>query len=509
MTTVSCVENPLVAKHHLEWREIPKSLRDAVAEMNGNPIPVVPPEDEVYDDTYKPGGIPGYDIPYEQKDNVPELLPRSNVGLRKKALTKRRIKSASFSASSLSSASTQSAVSESLPMSPIQMVRSFSAFGTAESPVSHTRAASTGQIGMPTGHEGMDLTIDWDSTWGAATHVNERTLEIAMAQHYQGVAEVPEGPPVVDAVGAPLLHASGSEGSVESPTPLYPIGNVQQWSQVEHSWSQPQPFFTAETPSAWMQNQGVMSGLPVEEGYDDSAEHEAAVAESLLNLHSTPARPDDTVHLARLTSTTEMVTSSDEATQTASSAIRGLLDAPDITPRPARPARARSFIQPFNKGRESMTRSLSFTENHADDPFAFIPSSPVLSSKKRKSAVASPSPLAVKKRKNDSPLRLPMSTLRPNAAATSQYTSNDQQIFYQDNSILPASFIGGAFTTPIRPTKVGVPASAMPSSLSKVWQFSSPGDPGAAASLGLVPQWGIGTPGMSGMVGSDTPGMTR
>ena len=52
------------------------------------------------------------------------------------------------------------------------------------------------------------------------------------------------------------------------------------------------------------------------------------------------------------------------------------------------------------------------------------------------------------------------------------------------------------YTTPLRPEKSGVP-----SSLWKGWMMSSPGNADAAASLGM----GLVTPGMSGVVGIETP----
>lgn len=507
---------------------MPKMLRDALAEMNGTTPPVVDLLDEVYDASYRPSGGATYeDSPYEENDHVAPLPIQIQPGmaLRKKALTRKRGKSASISSASIASTSTQSALSEYIPPSPGRMGRSYSMFGQTHSPISHARSASTGQIGVNVAD--IDPDIEWEATWGGTTHVDDRNLQIAIAQHFASVEAAEarlalgEGVEVGD-------QAGGDESeTMESPEPLYTIQEQSQnWSEKGDELRYPSQTYTYSTATpvskAWlgdgMVGQEKVSAI-VEDAKDDDDEHETVVAESLLNLHSTPARPDDHIP-SRPSQRSDLPASSDILTQTASSVIRSLLDAPEIPPRPARPVRARSFVQPFPKGRpDSMTRSLSFTENHADDPFAFTPSSNISSggAKKRRSTVASPSPLTSKRKKNEgtgSPVRLPMSILRPNApisALSSHVDSNTANIGGQPYMSPFGGVLGAAYTTPIRPSRGmgGLPGSAVPSSMSRVWQFSSPGDPGAAASLGLVPQWGSGTPGMSGMVGSDTPNLRR
>jgi hypothetical protein len=167
-----------------------------------------------------------------------------------------------------------------------------------------------------------------------------------------------------------------------------------------------------------------------------------------------------------------------------------------------------------------MTRSLSFTQNNPDDPFLiYTPSekggenSPTSGiAKRRRSTIASPAPLALKRKKNDaetvgSPVRRPMTLLRPNAPLQT-YIENGFEAMNPAGASGMMKMIGGGFSTPIRPQRgFAAPGTIMaPGSVSRNGHMvSSPGDPGAAATLGLVPEWAMGTPGFSGIVGNDTP----
>ncbi|KAK4685052.1 hypothetical protein P7C73_g5108, partial [Tremellales sp. Uapishka_1] len=225
-----------------------------------------------------------------------------------------------------------------------------------------------------------------------------------------------------------------------------------------------------------------------EETENEQAEKEGSVeavaAESLLNLHSSPTKPSDESQRAlmdpfNLSSTPGLTLSQPESM---SSSTLPNLD----TPRPTRPTRSRSFIQPFARSRpEAATRSLSFSHHHLlDDPFV-LSQSPAPAPKARshlKPLSQSPSPpSSLQKRKDppSSPFRAPLAKRSLNESHPSM------------------------FSTPhhIRP-------SPGPSSLSSHWLFSSPLNGDAAASLGLAPTHYLPqTPGLRGIIGHDTPGI--
>lgn len=253
---------------------------------------------------------------------------------------------------------------------------------------------------------------------------------------------------------------------------------------------------------------------------------EAVAAESLLNLHSTPARPSAAVlrtgDSGSTDSTSHSSTSDHQGNSIKSNVIstNGLLAPPEITPRP-RPIRARSFIQPFAKSRpDALSRSLSSSHHPAlDDPFAFSPVPSTrqsnISSKKRRNTVASPSPLQSKRKKDSSILgsspRIPLSVIRPNSTNINPAISTHITSGTSSTSTL----LGNLYMTPVRPDRAGVSMTSghVPSSLNKMWVLSSPGHTDAAASLGLVPGWGglAATPGMQGCVaiGGETPGAEK
>jgi hypothetical protein len=271
-------------------------------------------------------------------------------------------------------------------------------------------------------------------------------------------------------------------------------------------------------------------------------EVEAVAAESLLNLHSTPARPDESCSGSGRSQTTGSTNegSPKQSTQKSSSELRLLSSAPQATLGHTRPVRARSLVQPFAKGRQdAMTRSLSLTQT-LDDPFAFTPSSALKLStsnrKKRRSTIASPSPLALKRKKEKDGgrgevkwPRAVLSSIHPNTEVNrgtimGSYESQSQVASVGLGSTGPSNvpssgisglssftLLGAPFVTPIKPQRGHSDSVEACRTASKPWQFSSPGDGGMAASLGLVPQWGgvSGTPGVSGIEAGETPDRVR
>lgn len=399
----------------------------------------------------------------------------------------------------------------------------------------------------------------WSSAWGAATHVNDQTLRIALAQHYNSHPfgeSIPDQTTIETGVEAALAHLANedhgqNEGNTDevrmvSPNPLYTINErpAPDWQVSSDTFWGPIPAYdysgltqirdeswqdeTAENSPVAVPTESFPTAVPESSGQGGQVETTVA-AESLLDLHSTPARPDDTVPCpAREEPSAQSTTS-----QTASSAIRGLLEAPEITPRP-RPSRAKSFVQPFAKSRpDALTRSISFNSPALDDPFTFTPaltssaSSVIHSSRdkggKRRRPIASPSPLAAKRKKDGASPRLPAlgvlgASSRMNVLTDYTPGRNVGQSPHHGLSGMTGfgaysgSGLSGAFVTPVKATSKGVTGGSRGStSKSAYWQLSSPGGPSVAASLGLLPEGGAvrWTPGMSGIVGSDTPAKKR
>lgn len=426
-------------------------------------------------------------------------------------------------------------------------------FAPTRPAISHSRSAP-----VFTGHTGQACSEDdggWSIAWGSATHVDEKTLETVMAQHQADYHVIPPDFTVPGRV-ADDTHKDGSSedhDSSESPDALRPMQSSRHpaWSgpvdtsQVNPMWFprlQTYDYSSSSSAHPSSEKRWPLDTSPIAIPAATPAKSiggDVVAAESLLNLHSTPARPeDDTSDLPSSLNAASCPSSHPHIqSSTASSVIRGLLDAPEITPR-SRPTRARSIIQPFNKSRpESMTRSISFSQQMLDDPFAISPNTTKLlkaadaslnteaslnNGKRRRSIVATPSatPSPLTKRKKDerrwgvrdgSP-RQALGVLRPNMNASNVSSSAFSMTRSTSAMLGFGSYASGGepIMTPVR-ARAG---AGVPSSLSKVWQFSSPGDPGgAAADLGLVPSWGAmfggGTPGMSGMVNSETPARGR
>lgn len=264
-------------------------------------------------------------------------------------------------------------------------------------------------------------------------------------------------------------------------------------------------------------------GVVENEKSDSDIEVENIAAESLLDLHSTPMQPEtdsprpavntsilSSSSLATLqrtgsgpSSNPSTVGKSSHLTTEIESSRSGLMDAPEIMSRP-RPVRSRSVVQPFVKSRpDAYSCSISFNEHvELDDPF--MTGSPMPSNKKRRNTFASPSPLQQKKKRDTISDRMPLSVLQANSALGGSLLGNISNVspMKLDKSSLDRP--GMDYTTPMRPSH-GVSASASRPSL---WMLSSPTNGDAAASLGLAPGWGglLSTPGVSGIVASDTPG---
>ncbi|KAK8858408.1 hypothetical protein IAR55_002635 [Kwoniella newhampshirensis] len=251
------------------------------------------------------------------------------------------------------------------------------------------------------------------------------------------------------------------------------------------------------------------------QGGESNEEGEAVVAETLLDLRSTPVRgPDEaaptgirSVQLAR--SRTGMSTGENWS--------GSLLEPPSIvSPAPMRPTRARSFIQPFRDPRPDITRSLSFdTGSGFDDPFLLDETltrsatstphvTPGLGSvgrrKRHTISMATSSPhytlTPTKKRKAEalSPPIKESTSAQPRTALRT-IAINTRNVSFPNQSI------SGTYDTPIRSSNAKIP-----SSISREWLLSSPNNADAAASLGLVPtHFAPATPGLRGVVGAETP----
>ena len=409
----------------LDWHEIPKELREAIASISGVKLPEIQSE------------------PESEEDDGRQL----DLGL----TTTRPLDTTR----NIAEIGQQGQSDEAGPSGQYQVPRSPPSFASSRlgpntTPPSHSTNAS---------QQGVQR---W-GPWGPATHIDEEALQIAIDQHYQSFqmqnkTDEQDG----EAPGSSeVFHNSAYEGDEPS---------VDLWTQQDlgsQLWYPSEEAPPEEAPVYGPEN------MPA----DQQVEVEVVAAESLLNLHSTPARPLDSRDDKH--EDEEEIEEGGNENGRGKKRKSGLLDAPEITPRP-RQGRTKSLIQPFAKSRpDASTTSLSGSEViNMDDPFALSPSAGL--GKKRRSTVSSPSPMSFKRRKGmeqETP-RAPLGHLRVNAMQ------------------------GNGFTTPVR-SKGEIP----PSSLSKTWILSSPGNTDAAASLGLVPQWPVDsmTPGASGLVGSETP----
>ena len=381
--------------------------------------------------------------------------------------------------------------------------------GATCTPISTARDAQTGQEG-------------WNSEWNAsATHVDDQALQMALAQHF-GYEHHATGPSFaapsqveyaelnqetqneVDEIQKtfeqekenreqqlqpPASDAMDFEGQQHPPRPWQPHSTPGLWFPGQQTMKDP---YTSQTTSIarteeWSTDRVQVVDTPYEQHVEQGeTEVETVAAESLLNLHSTPARLGDEEK--------PKMSSGDRG----ASPVKALLDAPEITSVP-RPNRSESLIQPFAKSRpEAATQSLSFSHHPTlDDPFVITPAPTSGNGKKKRANVPSPSPLSKRGK-----VKLNVS---------SPHSSSVPRIPLAQVKNHPGTNLN-LFSTPVRPGRVGGTGAgggngsmAVPSSLSKGWVLSSPGNTDAAASLGLVPHWGNGTPGVSGMVGSETP----
>ncbi|WRT67593.1 uncharacterized protein IL334_004565 [Kwoniella shivajii] len=283
-------------------------------------------------------------------------------------------------------------------------------------------------------------------------------------------------------------------------------------------------------PSNWSQEEagGSVNGDLKDGSTETEGEGEAVAAESLLNLHSTPSRgPDDTgrndVQLDRAQVQFNRLPKAVEDVNTVPGVDAGdpawssqLLSAPTIkSPTRPRAGRSSSFIQPFRDPRPEVTRSLSFDARpNLEDPFV-LPESPTRPSsvngsnrltplasirraKRHTISLPSPSPLttSLKKRKEAPTSPVNRRALKP---VSTNFTFNFRPNY------------SGSFATPIKPSSANsISNSTFPQSVTKEWlQFSSPNNADAAMSLGLVPtHLAPATPGLTGIVGAETPEMT-
>lgn len=541
----AAVRNKTYPDGRLAWDRIPKALRDSLATLVGIEVPRVEVEYEDADgeDCEEDQSIEARNAEAVDPVAIPPTLIIQPVGRSRRG---KRIKSAAplkgASARKINDGRQTSPIRFAIPSGP----------SLQRTPVSNSRSKS----GPTAIEEDEEVEEDlWSATWGSATAVDEMTLQAVMAQYNEDDTIIDNRFDMVplDATVISPVTSVGNDGST-SPAP------AGEPREMAHStWVSPEEVMNAaDASSLWYArtqtyDYSSSSVLPADKAWlglpspdivrvdtpsRNSAGGDVVAAESLLNLHSTPARPKDEDSQTSSSSNGALDPTGSstrfESVQTASSAIRGLLDAPDITPRP-RSIRARSFIQPFNRSRpDAMTRSLSFSQQMLDDPFAISPNTTALlkaadeslNGKRRRDVMgASPSPLT--KRKKDehrfdaldrfgSPRR-PMTSLRPNLHSVSavnkaasgmegRVSTMGATVGLGISGYASMSSSGGSteLRTPIRSR-----GSHVPSSLNKMWQFSSPSDPGAAASLGLVPSWGSmlggGTPGMSGLVASESP----
>ena len=373
--------NKLPAVVRLTWGEIPKKMREEVAKMNRVDLSEV---DGLTDD-----GAGGAVETAEAENQVetgtgePTTYSSTSVAVAPSIYRlgrPKRTKNDSTSTSrSVSSISTQSTYPDD-HTAPV-VVEALSSLHPEQS-------AYEGSV--PSGSE---FGSSWTNTWGAATHVDDLTLQIALEQHYSSHPFDQSLPPRDDSTGDADTTVAGIAGDDASPSALIePVEERGNGSSCPSRMATPEPLYTIhERPAPdwqpsgetfWIppphfdyavlleqrdQGQGEvwqeeakenspvsgqtgLSSSTIEPGSEGGGQVETVVAaESLLDLHSTPARADDFVALSsrdpsprpapfffesNTFNTTAESASSSAQSQSASSAIRGLLEAPEITPRP-------------------------------------------------------------------------------------------------------------------------------------------------------------------------------
>ena len=311
-----------------------------------------------------------------------------------------------------------------------------------------------------------------------------------------------------------------------SPAPVHPSGQV--WVSST-GWT--------PAPSRWQPPS--LSHLPTPAKATPGAQDEpceAVAAESLLNLHSTPLRPDqDSARSIRTRMSTVRSSltrpklrlghlssaSTDTGPSTATSARSSttlvastraqddvgasckdrpldpqhLLAAAEITSRP-RPERSRSFVQPFARSRpESLTRSLSFSMTptiEADDPFIDHPPVPAGQSRGKTKMDASPDGC-------DSPSTHLAKRRKTISSATSSLTLPSA-----DNSIGSGNAGQRKPLQPLEPNAACAPSSVMaPTAIGSLGKDKSGLSFGASA-FGLTPLGKIATPKLLGSAMRDS-----
>ncbi|WVN87425.1 uncharacterized protein L203_102605 [Cryptococcus depauperatus CBS 7841] len=223
-------------------------------------------------------------------------------------------------------------------------------------------------------------------------------------------------------------------------------------------------------------------------------------AESLLNLHSTPVRGSDDDENKPIFKTSRPTVKPTRAHDLSTR----LMDAPpDVSSASLPPPGPRRTIQPFKDPRPEVTRSLSLDQRMTlDDPFTFkaTPNRTIAGQSASRGSrtgqrvmIPSPSPLSSTRRKRK-------------ALPSSPFSGPPEPLDRSRPTLRPLStnfglpFHGAA--TPVRSAL----APHIPSSLTKGWLLSSPSTGDTAASLGLVPtHLAPVTPGLRGIIGTDTP----
>ena len=539
----------------LRWGQIPRKMRDDIAklnqldlseiedEMEAEPVSTIDDAGRLHDDN-QPGPSNLAQVPPASAAGPPPITPVYRLGRPKRVKTQ----SVSTTTSALS-VSTQS-ISTSDYSAQIDTPAVDDAAPVDEAPVAND-TPDTEAIDDLT--DVSELGSSYPENWGAATHIDDHTLQMAWEQHYNSVDEA--FPSDFDTDGDLAAALANIVGADYDGTGNTGVGDDISFEGIES----PDPLFTLEeSPAQVWQPSGdtfwsataVYGRLLGSHGHGASSGHQnnpnpteldqststarrdtahggpvdtAFAAESLLDLHTTPARPDD--RAAQSITPRQPLSGVSKASKSASSAIRSLLDAPQITPRP-HPVRVKSFVQPFAKSRpDALSRSISFNTPALDDPFAFTSSTPGASDSrdrdpggKRRRPIASPSPLTSKRKKDvgrvvsatnvlGTSSRLNVLSSQTHSAGSHHALAAMTGFGAYDSGTLP-----GAFVTPIkRASRVEQGTRGSTSKGAGNWQFSSPGGPGFAASLGLLPDAGVvgWTPGMNGIVNSDTPAKRR
>lgn len=290
----------------------------------------------------------------------------------------------------------------------------------------------------------------------------------------------------------------------ESPPPLW----------VEPSWQEWREF--PSTSSASLQVSMQLDSTVGASGTATPPQPIDEAAESLLDLHSSPAKAASGSTTKETHNTLETASVAESASAVAALIqpdwMDGIADMiADYSSRPTlkhTKSLSTSVRHPFLNRPGHLARSLS-TATLLDDPFILdsnstparqlqqqqeeqhSSASPQLKSKSKSQAASrvprfSPSPMIERKRR---PLESISSNLNVNGNGTGTGTST--------------SHLDSKYETPLRPSRAnGGPPSSV--GMEKWLQFSSPVDP--AASLGLVPMHAVPTtPGLSMIIGQDTP----